>query len=103
MGNDRFALRSKLLANENLKRRYLQHLQTIATQYLNWEYMGPRVAAARELIRQEVKADTRKLMTFDAFLNATDDQKGTIRNFCTQRAEYLLKYPAIKELAAATR
>ena len=103
MGNDRFPLRSKLLANENLKQRYLQHLRTIATDYLNWDYMGPKVAAARQLIEKEVKADTRKLMTYDAFTTATDDKKGSIRNFCTQRAEYLLKYPAIKSLGTSRR
>lgn len=103
MGNDRFPLRSKLLANKNLKRRYLQHLKTIATEYLDWDYLGPKVAAARKLIEKEVKADTRKLMTYEDFQNATDAREGTIRDFCTKRAEYLLKYPAIKELAGTTR
>jgi len=98
MRNDRFPLRSKLLANDNLKRRYLQHVRTIATDYLNWDYLGPKVAASRKLIAKEVKADTRRLMTYEAFETATDNRKGSIRTFCTQRAEYLLKYPAIKNL-----
>ena len=101
MGNDRFPLRSKLLANENLKQRYLQHVRTIATDYLNWDYLGPKVAAARKLIAKEVKADTRRLMTYEAFETATDAKQGSIRNFCAERAEYLLKYPAIRNLASS--
>ncbi|MFK7817084.1 MAG: CotH kinase family protein [Planctomycetaceae bacterium] len=97
--NPRFPLRSKLLANENLKRRYLEYVELIAKDYLDWGYLGPKVADARKLIEAEVKADTRKLMTLEAFQKATDAKNGSLREFCTKRSEYLLNCPAIKGLA----
>ena len=99
LDNERMPLRSKLLANENLKRRYLMYVREIAEKYLDWSHLGPRIADARDLIADEVKADTRKLMTYDAFLAATDGKEGALREFCTKRAEYLLNVPAIKELS----
>ena len=97
LDSPRFALRSKLLANENLRTRYLQHLRTIATEYLNWDYLGPKVEKARSLIDAEVKNDTRKLMTYEAFQEATADD-GKIFDFCSKRAEYLLSHAEIKNL-----
>jgi len=97
--SDRFPLRSKLLANENLKRRYLMHLRTIATEYLDWNYLGPKVADAKNLIGKEVKADKRKLMTNNDFAKATAED-GSIYEFCKARAEYLLNHPQIKRLGS---
>ena len=99
LDDPRMPLRSKLLANENLKKRYLQYVRLIATDYLDWDYLGAKVAAARKLIDQEVKLDTRKLMTYEAFLAATDPENGSLKEFCDKRSEYLLSVPAIKELA----
>jgi hypothetical protein len=86
------------LANENLKHRYLQFVRTIAEQYLDWEYLGSRVAAARGLIADEVKADTRKLMSNDAFERAVDDSHGSLREFSEKRRTFLLDFPAIKKI-----
>ena len=97
---ERFPLRSKLLGNPKLRKRYLQYVKLIADEYLDWEYLGPKVAAARQLIQDEVKADTRKLMTYEAFQSATGEQKGALRQFCDERSKYLLSLPAIKELPA---
>lgn len=90
----RFPLRSKLLANKDLKRRYLQYVRAIADDYLDWEYLGPKVADARELIAKEVQADTKKLMSNEAFQNAVNDEKGSLREFADKRREYLLKATA---------
>ena len=98
MDSDRFPLRSRLLANENLRIRYLQYVRLIATQYLNWEHLGPRVASARKLIQAEVEADTRKLTTVEAFQKATDNRDGELRQFCEKRADYLLGLDVIKQL-----
>ena len=91
-------MRSKLLANENLKRRYLQYVKQIAEEYLDWEYLGKKVGAARTLITDEVNADTRKLTTNEAFAKAVADEDGGLREFCDKRREYLLNLPAIKAL-----
>jgi len=105
MGNDRFPLRSKLLANPTLKTRYLQYLRLIARDHLAWEKMKPIVSDAKNLIEAEVKADTRKLVTNDGFLNATNLESPTkplsLREFAEKRSAFLLNHPAIKELPEA--
>ena len=96
---DRFPLRSKLLAVPELKKKYLSHLKSIATDDLSSETFGPLVAKFKTVIEKEIKKDTRKLMSNSAFETAT--QKGTkagLNKFATERAKYLLNYPAIKEL-----
>ncbi|WP_202907543.1 CotH kinase family protein [Mariniblastus fucicola] len=87
--NDRMPLRSKLLANEELRQKYLKYIGMIAKD-LKWENMEPTVSAARKLIQDQVKKDTRKLMTYEQFLEATDPEKGTLRTFCEKRSAYLL-------------
>ncbi|MGI9455016.1 MAG: CotH kinase family protein [Aeoliella sp.] len=98
-------LRSKLLANPRLRARYLQNVRTIADQLLSWKYLGPRVAQLRELIADEVAADTRKLTTTEAFLDATSPESGTdgsqsssLRAFAEKRSAYLLGHDAVKSL-----
>jgi len=75
------------------------HLRTIATEYLDWNYLGPKVADAKNLIGKEVKADKRKLMTNNDFAKATAED-GSIYEFCKARAEYLLNHPQIKRLGS---
>jgi spore coat protein CotH len=102
MGQDRFPLRSKLLAHPKFKTLYLQHLRHIAKTSLNWETLGPKVEQWKSLIADEVKADTRKLMTYEAFEKATDSSSpakpGSVREFAEKRSEYLLDHPEIKKL-----
>ena len=67
--------------------------------------MKEHVNSARNLIEKEVKADTRKLMSNDAFENATNQGKpaaGSLREFAEKRSEYLLNHPAIKDLPETT-
>ena len=105
MGEERFPLRSKLLANPTLKTRYLQFVRQIAREQIAWEKMKPLVSQAKDLIESEVKADTRKLVTFDAFAKATDldspTKASSLREFAEKRSAYLLDHPAIKELPEA--
>ena len=98
LDSERFPLRTKLLANAELRTRYLQYVRLIATTYLDWAYLGPRVAAARKLIGAEVAADTRKLTTTEAFQKATADRGGDLRTFCERRASYLLGLDVIEKL-----
>lgn len=98
LDNDRFPLRSKLLANQVLRTRYLQYVREIARDYLDWNHLGPHIAGARELIQAEVQADTRKLQSYEAFLEATDDRQGGLREFCEKRAAYLLGLDVIRAL-----
>ena len=103
--DDSKPLRSKLLANEKLRTRYLQYIRDIAKDSLDWSQVGPKVEQTRRLLGDEVKRDTRKLFTTDDFFAATstDAPKSgqasrSIRNFTDQRAKYLLNHEAIKAL-----
>jgi len=102
LDQDRFPLRSRLLANPKLKQRYLQYVRTIARDMISWEQMGPQVEKATQLIESEVNADTRKLMTYEAFQKATSltspAEPGSLREFAEKRSTFLLEHPAIKDL-----
>lgn len=106
LDNDRFPLRSKLLANASLRERYLKYVHLIASEMIDWEQMGPEVANARKLIEREVEADTRKLASFEAFQQATDGNApggpGSLREFSEKRSEYLLNHPEVQEAAKST-
>ena len=97
-------LRSKLLAVPSLKAKYLRYVRTIAEHSLNWENVGPQIARYRELLQKEVEADTRKLTSYDGFINATnpeateDAHNGSLRHFFEAHRKYLLEH---KEVAAA--
>lgn len=100
----RFPLRSRLLEVPALKERYLKYLREIASNHISWDHLGPKVKRAASLIKDEVKADTRKLMANEAFENAVSEsdppKPGSLQEFAEQRSKYLLEYPEIKELAA---
>lgn len=98
-------LSSRLLAVPALRERYLDHVRTIAKDWLDWNKLGPVVAQYRTLIEKEVEADTRKLATFAAFQAVTADTlpKGgessggrgghgamNLREFAEKRSAYLL-------------
>ena len=92
------------MANEKFKTRYLQNIRTIAEELLTWKNLGPRVRQMRDLIENEVDADTRKLTTINAFRAATSDrlpddpQATTLRSFVEKRSAFLLDHTAIKAL-----
>lgn len=94
-------LRSRLLQHPDLQRQYLENVRTIA-EWLQWDNLGPQVRGIRELIEDDVAADTRMLTTLEAFQRATGGSPSDgLRAFATQRAEFLLNHPAIRQLPAA--
>jgi len=99
-------LRSKVLSVPTLQARYLQYVRVIA-DHLDWSRIGPVVARYRTMIDNEVKIDTRKLETHEAFLKATEDTAESnsvapeqgwraapmpLRAFADHRRSYLLNY-----------
>jgi hypothetical protein len=103
-------LRSRLLAVPALKARYLEHVRTIASEWLDWAKLGPIVAQYRALIEKDVEADTRKLSSFAAFQKSVADSAGplaaargregmSLREFADQRRKYLLGHAAVKKEA----
>jgi hypothetical protein len=95
-------LRSTLLQVPALRERYIEHVKTIA-EALDWETLGPVVRNYATLIEPEVKADTRKLASYEAFEAAIaegdavgDLEPGETRNnlwtFAKERRKYLLDW-----------
>jgi hypothetical protein len=112
LDDERMPLRGRLLRLPNLRAKYLEHVREIAEKSLDWEQLGPIVAQQRALVEEAVKADTRKLSTTEAFLEATAPESTSgdeasagqprrgmsLRDFADKRRAYLLKYeePAAK-------
>ncbi len=99
-------LRSKLLQVPALRERYLRYVKTIAQHSLTWDNLGPFITEMKELISEDVQADTRKLETYEAFVAATSDKSSNerggrtmnLRSFIDQRSQFLLKHNEIKSV-----
>jgi hypothetical protein len=79
---------------------------TIANEQLDWNNLGPVVAGFRTLLEAEVKADTKKLESFESFISTTADNPGpgrgremAIRTFADQRRKALLENVEVKKAA----
>jgi hypothetical protein len=102
-------LLSKLLAVPQLRARYLAYIRQIAEQWLDWSKLGPIVAQYRALIADEVRADPRKLSSFEAFQQGVADRPATdtlalgrgtsLRSFAEQRRAFLLNHPEVQKAA----
>lgn len=102
---------SKLLAVPELRARYLAYVRDIAENWLDWNRLGPIVTQYQTLIADDVKADTRKLDSYEAFVNGisgenqNEAQPGapgggratSLKAFAEKRRAYLLKYQVIKK------
>ena len=84
-------LRSKLLAVPALRERYLGYIRDIATKWLDWNTLGPRVKKYQALIAADVKADTRRLYSFEAFETDIDGHERSLKSFVERRRAFLLK------------
>jgi spore coat protein CotH len=71
--NQRTPLRSKLLAVPEYKARYLEIVGSIANEWLDWNRLGPIVTAQANLIESDLKDDTRKPSSFEAFKTAVSE------------------------------
>jgi len=83
-------LRSKLLAVPALRERYMTYVRQVATRWLDWNTLGPLVQKYQALIAADVKADTRKLSTVEAFTSGVD----MLKSFAERRRTLLLNYKA---------
>jgi hypothetical protein len=83
-------LRSKLLAVPTLRARYLGYVREIAQRWLDWQTLEPRLKALQALIAEDVKTDTRKLYSYEAFQQGLSGSEGSVQNFASRRREFLL-------------
>jgi len=103
-------LLSKLLAVPSLRTRYLGYVRDIAEKWLDWSRLGPVATQYHTLIADDVKADTRKLDSTDAFLNSLGGsasaegspggrQAASLESFAEKRRAYLLNHAEVKQAA----
>jgi len=107
LDNERMPLRSKLLAVPQYRTRYLQYLRTIAEKSLTHKNLSPVIAHYRELMDAEVKIDTRKMSSHDAFAHAIAPLQeneapapGSLNDFIGKRRDFLLTHAEIKNIDA---
>ena len=81
-------LRSKLLAVPALRERYLGYVRDIAEKWMHWPTLEPTVAQLQALVAADIKMDTRKLDSFEAFQTGVT----ALRSFVERRRAYLLAY-----------
>jgi hypothetical protein len=83
-------LRSRLLAVPALRKRYLEYVLDIANNWLDWTKLGPIVRRELDMIDADVKRDTRKLFTYEAFQAGYETDLGGLKAFAVARHDYLL-------------
>ena len=86
-------LRSRLLAVPALRARYLAYVREIAEKWLDWNTLEPLVRQYQSLIANEVKADTRKLYSWERFQGDVAEAPNSLKNFVDRRRAFLLKTP----------
>ena len=84
-------LRSRLLAVPALRAKYLGYVREIADKWLDWRTLEPMVRRYQALIAESVKADTKKLYSFDAFQSNVAKGDESLRGFVERRRAFLLK------------
>jgi hypothetical protein len=94
---------SRLLAVPHLRARYLAHVRTIVEQWLDWTVLAPIVEGYRSLIAEEVRADDKKLYSYQDFLESLAEDSGgygsyrtpSLKSFVAERRNFLLAHPEI--------
>ena len=100
-------LLSKLLAVPALRARYLGYVRDIAEKWLDWKKLGPLAEQYQSLIAADMKTDTRKLDSLEAFtkgVNEDVEEEGmrgprrriSLKSFVEQRRAFLLAYTETK-------
>jgi len=102
-------LLSKLLAVPALRARYLGYVRDIAEKWLDWSRLGPLALQYQAVIAADVKIDTRKLYSTEAFTSgvagdaqATGGSGGgreptNLKSFAEKRRAYLLNHIEVKK------
>jgi hypothetical protein len=83
-------LRSKLLAVPALRTRYLGYMREIAQKWMDWRTLEPLVEQYRAILTDEMRVDTRKLYSFEAFQAGVGLGPDSLRGFVERRRAFLL-------------
>jgi len=98
----------RLLKVPSVRQRHIARVREMATTWLDWKRLGPLTGQFQSLIADEVKADTRKLSSNDAFLKGLNEDTGqegfrgresmmSIKSFAEQRRAHLLHHPDLRK------
>ncbi len=71
---------NRLMAVPQYRQRYLAHVRTILDSFFTEEGLSAKIDAYRALIENEVKADTKKLYTTQAFTSGLETLKSFVRS-----------------------
>ncbi len=102
----RRVLISRLLAVPSLRTKYIAYMKKIAETWMTWNKLGPMAAKYQSVIAADVKTDTRKLDSFEAFtdgLTVDKEEDGwggrpgaapamSMKTFIEERRKFLLAY-----------
>jgi spore coat protein CotH len=81
-------LRSKLLAVPALRERYMKYVHDIAAKWLDWNRLGPLVTKYQAIIDADMKADTKKIEPYEAFVASS----AGLKSFAERRRAFLASY-----------
>lgn len=74
--NEMLPVVSRLLSIPHLRARYLSHVKTIVDEWLDWRVLQPIIEEYQTLIDAEVKADNKKLYSYEGFANSQTQDFG---------------------------
>jgi hypothetical protein len=83
------ALLYRLLMAPELRQRYLDHVRDVALNWLSWERLGPITDGYRDLIRDVMDGDARKLYSTQQFESGAES---SLRVFVEARRAFLLDW-----------
>jgi hypothetical protein len=99
------ALLNKLLAVPSLRKKYLGYMRDIATNWLDWNKLGPIATRYQAMLLADVKTDTRKLYSTEAFEKGLTEETSYpamgpfgsrphmgMKQFAEERRKFLLDY-----------
>ncbi len=104
----------RLLQVPRLRARYLAHVRTLKDEWLSWDKIGPIAKAYHTLIDEEIRIDTRKHDSYEAFQESLTEETETagfrgrtkrisIQDFVEQRRSYLDQHPELTKPAPVFR
>jgi hypothetical protein len=104
-------LLNRLLAVKSLRARYFGYMRQIAEKSMDWNKLGPIAAKYHQLIADDVKADTKKLDSYEAFEeslggdvindSASSQRRMDLKTFVEKRRAFLLDHPEVKKASIA--
>jgi hypothetical protein len=84
-------LRSRLLGVPSLRQKYLGYVQEIGTKWLDWKTLGPLLEEYKTLIDAEVRVDSKKLYSYEAFQSGLTGPGNSLKSFAAERLKFLAR------------